>query len=109
MYDSNGNLTSKNEGTDNWTYEWNARNELTRVTKNSVEQARFEYDPIGRRVQKVAGGVTTSYTYDGADILREVRGATTLKHIHGLNLDEPLAVDDGTVCRISMPTALAAS
>ena len=34
-------------------------------TKNGVEQARFSYDPLGRRVEKVAGGVTTSYTYDG--------------------------------------------
>ena len=95
-YDSNGNLTTKAEGTDVWAYEWNALNQLTRVTKNSVEQARFGYDPLGRRVEKVAGGVTTSYTYDGEDIVREVRGATTLKYIHGPNLDEPLAVDDGT-------------
>lgn len=29
------------------------------------------------------------------DVLREVRGATTLKYVHGRELDEPLAVDDG--------------
>ena len=45
MYDSNGNLTAKTEGTDTWGYEWNADNELTRVTKNSVEQARFSLRP----------------------------------------------------------------
>ena len=87
-YDSNGNLTQKTEGSDTWGYEWNARNELTRVTKNSVEQARFSYDSLGRRVEKVAGGVTTTYTYAGLSILREVRGATTLKYLHG-GLDEP--------------------
>ena len=27
--------------------------------------------------------MTTSYTYDGLDILREVRGSTTLKYVHG--------------------------
>ena len=94
--DSNGNLATKTEGTDNWGYEWNARNELTRVTKNSVEQARFSYDPTGRRVEKVAGGVTASYTYDGARILREVQGSTTLKYVLGEGVDELLAVDDGT-------------
>jgi RHS repeat-associated protein len=93
--DSNGNLTQKTEGTDVWGYEWSANNELTRVTKNSVEQARFSYDPLGRRVEKVASGVTTTYTYDGDDIIREVRGATTLRFVHGLEVDEPLAVDDG--------------
>jgi RHS repeat-associated protein len=94
-YDPNGNLSTKTEGTDTWAYEWNANDELTRVTRNSVEQARLSYDPEGRRVEKVAGGVTTTYTYDGNSILREVRGATTLRYVHGRGLDEPLAVDDG--------------
>jgi RHS repeat-associated protein len=94
-YDSNGNLTSKTEGTDTWGYEWNARNELTGVTKNTVEQARFSYDPAGRRVEKVAGGVATGYTYERGNILREIRGSTTLKYVHGPAVDEPLAVDDG--------------
>jgi RHS repeat-associated protein len=43
----------------------------------------------------VAGGVTTTYTYDREDILREVRAATTRVYVHGLGVDEPLAVDDG--------------
>ena len=45
--DPNGNLTAKTEGTDTWSYEWNAQNQLTRVLKNGVEQARFAYDPQG--------------------------------------------------------------
>jgi RHS repeat-associated protein len=92
--DPNGNLTTKTEGTDNWTYTWNAENQLTKVEKNSVEQARFSYDPSGRRAEKVAGGVTTTYTYDSYNILAEVRGSTTLKYVAG-GIDKPLAVDDG--------------
>jgi len=95
-YDLNGNLTQKVEGADTWGYEWNAENQLTRVTKNAVEQARFEYDPLGRRVEKVAGGATTTWTYDDEDILREVAGATTVKYVHGPGIDEPLATDDGS-------------
>ena len=94
--DSNGNLNTKTEGTDSWGYEWNARDELTRVTKNSVEQARFSYDPIGRRVEKVAGGVTTSYTYDAEAVLREMRGSAVLRYVQGLGMDEPLAVEDSS-------------
>jgi RHS repeat-associated protein len=93
-YDPNGNLTSKTEGSDNWVYSWNAENQLTKVEKNSVEQARFSYDPLGRRVEKVAAGVTTSYTYDGDDIIRETRGATVLKYVYNLGIDEPLARED---------------
>jgi len=94
-YDSNGNLSSKTEGPDTWGYEWNANNELTRVTKNTIEQARFSYDPLGRRVEKVAGSVTTAYAYDGEGILRQVRGAEILKYVHGPDIDEPLSVEDG--------------
>jgi RHS repeat-associated protein len=95
-YDPNGNLASKTEGTDTWAYEWNAENELTRITRNGGEVARSAYDPLGRRVEKVAGGVTTSYTYDGDEIIRDIHGATTVKYVHGLGIDVPLAADDGT-------------
>jgi len=94
--DPNGNLTQKTEGADNWVYTWNAENQLTKVEKNSVEQARFAYDPLGRRVEKVAGGVTTNYTYDADTILREVRAAATLKYVHGPGTDEPLAQENAT-------------
>ena len=72
-------------------------NQLIRVTKNGVEQARFGYDALGRRVEKVAGGAATNYTYDGENILRDVRGTTTLTYIHGPEIDEPLAAEDDTV------------
>jgi RHS repeat-associated protein len=94
-YDLNGNLTSKTEGSDVWAYEWNAEGQLKRVLVNGSEVARFAYDPIGRRVEKIAGGVTTSYLYDGEDILREIRGAATFKYVHGSGIDEPLAREEG--------------
>jgi RHS repeat-associated protein len=72
----------------------NAENQLTRVTKNGTESATFNYDPVGRRVEKVAGGVTTTWAYDGEDILRETRGAATTTYIHGPGIDEPLAKMD---------------
>jgi hypothetical protein len=96
--DPNENLSTKTEGADSWTYEWNAHNELTRVLKNGEEQARFVYGPVGRRVEKVAtvsggGTATTSYTYDEADIIRESTGAVVRRYVRGLATDEPLAVD----------------
>jgi YD repeat-containing protein len=72
--DPNGNLTSKTEGTDSWVYTWNAENQLTKVEKNGAEVARFAYDPLGRRVEKVAGSVTTKYAYAHDTVLRETRG-----------------------------------
>jgi RHS repeat-associated protein len=66
------------------------------VLSNGSEVARFKYDPLGRRVERVAGTITTTWTYDGEDILREVSGTSTLKYVHGLGIDEPLAQEDGT-------------
>jgi len=90
-YDANGNMATKADASGSWTYEWNAANQLTRVLKNGSEIARYSYDPVGRRVEKVAGGVTTTYLYDGADILRQTVGTTATTYVHGPGADEPLA------------------
>ena len=95
-YDASGNLETKTEGADTWRYQWNAENQLVRVEKNGVEAARYAYDPLGRRVEKIENGVSTAYLYDGEDILRESRsGGAVLRYIHGPGVDEALAQADG--------------
>jgi RHS repeat-associated protein len=94
-YDAPGNLVLKTDSSGVWTYEWNVRSQLVAVGKDGIEVARFAYDPLGRRVEKVADGVTTSYLYDGEDILQETitegPGSGTFRYIHGPSIDEPLA------------------
>jgi RHS repeat-associated protein len=63
----------------------------THTGEESVEQARFAYDPLRRRVEKVAAAATTAWAYDGEDILRETSPSTTVKYVHGPRIDEPLA------------------
>jgi RHS repeat-associated protein len=93
-YDANGSLVTKVEGGHAWAYEWNAEGQLKRVTKDGAEVARYAYDPLGRRVEKVVGGVTTSFSYDGNDVHRQIVGVATFRYVHGLAMDEPLAVED---------------
>jgi RHS repeat-associated protein len=94
-YDLNGNVISKTAGGHVWTYEWNALGQLTRVLKDSTEVARFAYDPFGRRVEKVSGGVTTKYLVDSGNVLREARSdGTNATFIHPRVLDAPLAKVD---------------
>ncbi len=100
-YDLNGNLETKVEGNDSWTYVWSVENELLRVCQNVSPctdvsaTARFKYDALGRRIQKVAGGVTRNFTYDGEDILRErIPQVKNYRYVHGPGVDEPLAVQD---------------
>ena len=87
VYDLNGNLTS--HGTKS--YEWDAEDRLVRALDNSSEVARFTYDGLGRRAEKISGGVTRAYVYDGADIVEERAGGTTTRIVHGPAIDQPLA------------------
>jgi RHS repeat-associated protein len=104
-YDSNGNLTS--DGTR--TYEWDAANRLVRVTQGATELARFVYDGLGRRAQKIAGGVTRTYVYDGEDTLEErLTTGTVYRYVHGPGIDEPLArTDAGSVAAYYLADHLA--
>jgi RHS repeat-associated protein len=75
--------------------------QLVRVCKDAasctdgIAVARFAYDAFGRRVQKVAGGVSAVYAYDGSEILKETRSDhTSYLYIHGPRFDEPLGRED---------------
>ena len=69
-YDNDGNLTG--DGTT--TYSWNARQQLTGLTRAGLTAA-FQYDGTGRRTAKTLNGTTTRYLYDGDTAVQEL-GAT---------------------------------
>jgi YD repeat-containing protein len=78
-YDSNGSTT--NDGTS--TYAWDARNQLASVT--GPVNATFQYDALGRRVQKAIGSTTTGYQYDSINFVQEqnAAGAVTATLVAG--------------------------
>ncbi|MEO8361015.1 MAG: RHS repeat-associated core domain-containing protein [Vicinamibacteria bacterium] len=72
------------------------------VSKGGTLEARFEYDPLGRRVVKATPTRVTSYTYDGSGILRERIAAdgtaSVSPYVHGPSLDEPMSKEaNGTI------------
>jgi RHS repeat-associated protein len=91
-YDSNGNLTG--DGTN--TYTWDGRNHLIAISSGST--ASFTYDGFGRRVQKVIGGTTTQFLYDGLNPVQELNGrhnpAVIANLLTGLGIDEYLTRTD---------------
>jgi RHS repeat-associated protein len=91
-YDANGNLTSDGIRS----FEWDAVNQLARVTQGGIELARFVYDAWGKRAQKVAGGVTRTYIYDGDDVIEErLSSGPVYRYVHGPGIDQPWARTDG--------------
>jgi RHS repeat-associated protein len=57
-------------------------------------------DPLGRRIERAAAGITTKYLYDGQNILRRTQtdatGTQVLTYIQGPGLDDPLAKEDNS-------------
>ncbi len=106
-YDARGNqeyryLTSDKSAY--WHYSWNAKNQLTGAklvnSGTTLRTLSFAYDAFGRRVKKSvtidSTTTTTSYVYDGEDIILQLTSGTTTHYVHGPGIDEPLAmVTDG--------------
>jgi RHS repeat-associated protein len=58
--------------------------------------ASFSYDALGRRISKTINGQTTTYHYDGLDIVRELGGGGEASYLRTLTIDEALTRTDAT-------------
>ncbi len=103
VYDANGNLTMKCEGTGVSRapttcsgsivsyFTWNPDDQLIGFNKLSLSET-YQYDHLGRRISKMSNGVTTYYRYNGDDIDAEYSAtwSETARYVHGPNTDDPL-------------------
>lgn len=96
-YSSNGNL----QGDAAYSYAYDEENRLTQVTRKSdhTVAGQYQYDALGRRVQKIANttgsSTTTAYFYDDQRILEEqsAAGATLATYTYGNYIDEVLTME----------------
>ncbi|TRO78979.1 RHS repeat-associated core domain-containing protein [Trichloromonas acetexigens] len=111
-YDVRGNQRYRYLSADRskfWEYTWDGENRLRQAALTLggqvVRTLNFKYDPFGRRIEKqvsdTASTVTTSYVYDGEDIVfttvNDGTATTTSHYVHGPGIDEPLAqITNGT-------------
>ncbi len=71
-YDAEGNLVRKIEPNSKvWTYEWNGAGHMAKVIRPDGQEIRFDYDALGRRIQKIVGNKTTHWVWDGNNPLHE--------------------------------------
>ncbi|MCZ2153589.1 MAG: RHS repeat-associated core domain-containing protein, partial [Bryobacterales bacterium] len=103
VYDANGNLVRKCEGTGVTrnattcsgsqisTYTWNPDDQLILISKPGFSET-YQYDHLGRRISKTSNGITTYYRYNGEDIDAEYMTNWTeiARYVHGPNTDDPL-------------------
>jgi RHS repeat-associated protein len=113
VYDPNGNLTNKCEGTDvtvdgssctgsvvtNIYYD--AQNRLVQVAKTGIATQHYSYDDQGRRISKMVDATTMNYLYSGPDIVAEYASWTTAtaQYTHGPNMDDPIIRISGTTAQ----------
>jgi len=90
-YDAAGNMIAETGRT----YQYDAENRMKSVNNGAI--ATYTYDADGRRVRKVAGGVTTDFIYDLAgSVIAEKQGSTwTVGYIY-LNGQLTAQYKDGT-------------
>jgi len=58
------------------TYSYDPFNRLIGVQWNGVSQASYGYNGKGQRISKTAGGLSSAYLWDGANLAQENRGGT---------------------------------
>ena len=77
-------------------YTYDIENRLVGIQFPDGTAASYEYDALGRRIEKNVNGTVTRYLYDGTDILLEFDANNQLRarYTQGPGTDED--IDDGT-------------
>jgi RHS repeat-associated protein len=90
-FDAEGQTTSKTDAQGTTHYGWDARGRLTQATLPGGQTVGYGYDALNRRVSRTAGGVTTSFLYDGEDVVRDREGGGGFTdYLNGAGLDNKL-------------------
>jgi len=89
-YDVSGDTISQTGPSGSFTFGWLREGRLNRITGSA--SATYSYDHQGRRSSKTVGGQTSSYLYDGLNLIQE-QGATPADYLFGPGLDHPLSMN----------------
>jgi RHS repeat-associated protein len=85
-YDHLGNLAEWGKDGRAFRYFYNGQNQLVRVERSDGRVAEYEYDALGRRIVKRFGGVTTTFTWWGDQIIAEDTDGQRSQHVDYLFL-----------------------
>ncbi|HTS06405.1 MAG TPA: RHS repeat-associated core domain-containing protein [Candidatus Eisenbacteria bacterium] len=91
-YDANGNALTDAAGK---SYTWDFENRMVQaiVPGTNGGTTTFKYDPFGRRIYKQSPSFTSSFVYDGSNLIETVNGSGSeiASYTQTQNIDEPLA------------------
>jgi RHS repeat-associated protein len=91
-YTPNGNTLMRNGSGGNFTFSWDYDDRMTSIS--GAATASYIHDYQGRRTSKTVSGSTTTYLYDGLNLIR-ASGSSAADYLFGPGIDEPLAMSRG--------------
>ncbi|QDE39877.1 RHS repeat-associated core domain-containing protein [Luteibacter pinisoli] len=95
VVDARGNTTSDVLASGTFGYGYNQRNRMTVVLQNGTTVGMYVLNALGQRIQKTAGGVTTSFDYtEDSQLIGEASGTTTRDYVWLGGI--PVAIVDGS-------------
>nr|WP_321402498.1 RHS repeat-associated core domain-containing protein [uncultured Desulfobacter sp.] len=88
-YDLNGNMISKGSAA----FDYDSENRLIEAITTDTTSS-YTSDPMGRRRSKTVNTATTSYLYDGDNVIMEYdqSGAMARRFVYGPMVDEPVCM-----------------
>lgn len=90
-FDDRGMTTTKSDAQGVTNYQWDARGRLARVTLPDGKTVNYGYDAMGRLASRSAENTTTSYLYDGADVvLDRTSDGAAIDYLNGNGVDAKL-------------------
>jgi RHS repeat-associated protein len=95
-YDANGNLISKTDPLGPTQYSWDFENRLKQVTLPSGSTVTYNYDALGRRIQRTPStGIATNFIYDGGEVIKDLNSdGSAVEYVNGPGTDNKLRLTD---------------
>lgn len=101
QYDANGSLISKQHKTTGQitSYIYDSENMLRQVNIAGTPVLEYQYDSVGRRVARTAGGASSNFVYDNENLLATLAPGNSITQMYTFsdNIDEPLSFSDSNL------------
>ena len=90
-FDLLGQLTAKTNAQGTTSYQWDTRGRLRQVSLPNNQVVNYSYDALDRRSSRTANGLTTTFMYDGVDVVLDRNSDNTaVDYLNGLSIDDKL-------------------
>jgi RHS repeat-associated protein len=94
--DNVGQTTTRTDAQGVTEYNWDARGRMTSASLPGGLSVSYGYDALGRQASRTAGGSTTTFLYDGADVVLDRNSdGGRVDYLNGFGVDDKLRQTNG--------------